>query len=128
MGRFGSGCAPALPGSRTRQNMSNANKSLSNTWWRPSMAKSTCTIFDEAGFGKEPYIPYSWQDRGSVAKTPGRAGKRINVIGAYSLMAGNIQTEMFDRNIKSDDVVAFLDKLSEKREKPLVVMVDNASI
>ncbi len=92
------------------------------------MAKSTCTIFDEAGFGREPYIPYSWQDRGTVAKMPGRAGKRINVIGAYSLMAGNIQTEMFDRNIKSVDVVAFLDKLGEKLEKPLVVMVDNASI
>ena len=90
--------------------------------------KSTCTIFDEAGFGREPYIPYSWQDRGSVAKIPGRAGKRINVIGAYSMMAGNIQTEMFDRNIKSDDVVAFLDKLSEKLEKSSVVMVDNASI
>ncbi len=92
------------------------------------MARSTCTIFDEAGFGREPYIPYSWQDRGTAAKIPGRAGKRINVIGAYSLMAGNIQTEMFDRTIKSDDVVAFLDKLSDKLEKPLVVMVDNASI
>lgn len=92
------------------------------------MAKSTCTIFDEAGFGREPCIAYSWQDRGAVAKIPGRTGKRINVIGAYSLMAGNIQTEMFDRSIESGDVVAFLDKLSEKLEKPLVVMVDNASI
>ncbi len=92
------------------------------------MAKSTCTIFDEAGFGREPYIPYSWQDRGTVVKIPGRAGKRINVIGVYSLMAGNIRTEMFERNINSDDVVAFLDKLSEKLEKPSVVMVDNATI
>jgi len=92
------------------------------------MARSTCPIFDEAGFGREPCIPYSWQDRGAVAKIPGRAGKRINVIGAYSLMAGSIQTEMFDRSVKSDDVVAFLDRLGEKLEKPLVVVLDNASI
>jgi len=43
-------------------------------------------------------------------------------------MAGNIQTEMFDRNIKSDDVVAFLSALGETLEKPRVVIVDNASI
>lgn len=43
-------------------------------------------------------------------------------------MAANIQADMFDRNIKSDDVIGFLDKLREKHEKPLVVVVDNASI
>lgn len=35
---------------------------------------------------------------------------------------------MFDRNITSDDVIAFLDELSGKLEKPSVVILDNASI
>lgn len=61
-------------------------------------------------------------------KIPCREGKRINVLGAYSLMAGNLQAEMFDRSVKSDDVIGFLDKLCEKLEKPLVMVIDNASI
>jgi transposase len=84
--------------------------------------------FDEAGFGRAPSLPYSWQDKGTVMKIPCREGKRINVMGAYSLRAGDIQVEMFDRNIKSDDVIAYLDKLCERLTKPSVLVIDNASI
>jgi|CXWL01.1.fsa_nt_gi transposase len=84
--------------------------------------------FDESGFGRTPYIPYAWQDRGTTLEVPCREGKRINVMGAYSLMAGDIQVEMLDRNITSADVISYFDKLSERLEKFSVLVIDNASI
>ena len=36
---------------------------------------------DQSGFGRSPYIPYAWQDKGSTIEVPCREGKRINVMG-----------------------------------------------
>jgi transposase len=83
---------------------------------------------DQSGFGRTPCIPYAWQDRGSVIAVPCRAGKRINVMGVYSLTKGMLQAEITDKNITSATVVGFLDKLSETIEKFTVVVLDNASI
>lgn len=84
--------------------------------------------FDESGFGRAPYITYAWQERGSTLDVPCREGKRINVMGAFSLMAGDIQAEMSDKNLASVDVIGYLDRLSERLEKFSVVVMDNASI
>ncbi len=85
-------------------------------------------FFDESGFGRTPYIPYAWQGKATTLTVPCREGKRINVMGAYALMAGDTQAELFDRNIASVDVIAYLDKLSERIEKFSVLVIDNASI
>ena len=83
---------------------------------------------DQSGFGRTPYIPYAWQDKGSVIGLPCRKGKRINIMGLYSLMEGTLQAEITDENITSDKVIDFLDEFSRKIKKFTVVVLDNASI
>jgi transposase len=83
---------------------------------------------DQSGFGRTPYIPYAWQDRGSTTAVPCRAGKRINVMGIYSLMRGTLQAEIPDKSITSDKVIGFLDDFSKTVTKFTVVVLDNASI
>jgi transposase len=83
---------------------------------------------DQSGFGRTPYIPYAWQDRGSTIEVPCREGKRINVMGIYSLMNGTLHAEITDKNITSKEVVNFLDDFSKTVTKFTVVALDNASI
>jgi hypothetical protein len=35
--------------------------------------------FDESGFTLDPYIPYAWQEPGTVIEIPARKSGRINV-------------------------------------------------
>src|SRR5207302_8189872 len=37
--------------------------------------------FDESGFTLDPYIPYAWQEPGSVIEIPAAKGTRINIVG-----------------------------------------------
>ena len=83
---------------------------------------------DQSGFGRTPYIPYAWQDRGSTIAVPCREGRRINVMGIYSLTQGTLQAEITDKNITSDKVVEFLEDFSKTVTKFTVVVLDNASI
>jgi transposase len=83
---------------------------------------------DQSGFGRTPYIPYAWQDRGSTIAVPCREGKRINVMGMYSLMKGTLHAEITDKSITSARVVDFLGDFSKTVTKFTVVVLDNASI
>ena len=37
--------------------------------------------FDESGFTLDPYIPYAWQEPGTVIEIPATKGTRINLVG-----------------------------------------------
>jgi len=82
----------------------------------------------QSGFGRTPCIPYAWQDRGSTIEVPCREGKRINVMGMYSLMDGTLHAEVTDENITSAKVVDFLEEFVKTVKKFTVVVLDNASI
>jgi transposase len=83
---------------------------------------------DESGFGRSPYIPYAWQDKGATIELPCRDGNRINVMGMYSLMEGTLHVEMTDKNMSSAKVVDFLEEFGKTVKKFTVVVLDNASI
>lgn len=83
---------------------------------------------DESGFGRSPYIPYAWQDKGTVMELPCRNGKRINILGLYSLMKGTLHAEIMDKNITSLKVIDFLEAFSETLTRFTVVVIDNAKI
>jgi transposase len=83
---------------------------------------------DQSGFGRAPYMAHAWQDRGRTLALPCRQGKRINVMGLFSLMGGTLRTEMTARNVTSADVIGFLDRFSETLAKLTVVVMDKASI
>ena len=84
--------------------------------------------FDQSGFGREPPIPYAWQDQGVTLVLPSRTGSRINVMGLYSLMQGTLEWEIHTRSITSEDVIDFFDACAERISKPTVIVLDNASI
>jgi transposase len=83
---------------------------------------------DQSGFGRSPYIPYAWQDRGATMGVPCREGKRINILGLYSLMQGTLHAEMTDESITHVKVIDFLEKFSKTVTKFTVVVLDNASV
>ena len=85
---------------------------------------------DESGFGRTPYIPYAWQDkgRGGCETLPCRDGARINVLGLYSLTEGKLRSEMSTGKMTAGKVVRFLDEFAEAVKKMTVVVIDNASI
>jgi len=83
---------------------------------------------DQSGFGRTPYIPYAWQDKGTTIEVPCREGDRINVMGIYSLMRGTLHAEITSENITSAKVIDFLDDFSKTVTKFTVVTLDNASI
>jgi transposase len=83
---------------------------------------------DQSGFGRTPYIPYAWQDVGSTLRVPCRAGKRINILGLYSLMQGTLVADITDQSLTSTHVVDVLDAYSKTVQKFTVVVLDNASI
>jgi transposase len=85
-------------------------------------------FMDETGFGRVPYIPYAWQDKGATMALPCRDGKRINIIGLHSFSEGTLRAEMIDKNVTSAAVVEFFDKFSQTLNKFTVVVIDNASI
>jgi transposase len=83
---------------------------------------------DQSGFGRTPYIPYAWQDKGVTLGVPCREGKRINLMAMYSLMEGTLRAEMSDKSITSAEVVDFLDEFSRTVSRFTVVVLDNASV
>jgi len=83
---------------------------------------------DESGFGRTPYIPYGWQDKGACTALPCRDGARINVLGLYSLVEGELRSEMSTGKMTACKVARFLDEFAETVKKMTVVVIDNASI
>jgi len=85
-------------------------------------------FMDETGFGRVPYIPYAWQDKGAAMALPCREGKRISIIGIYSFTEGTLKAEMTDKKVTSAAIVDFFDRFSRDIKKFTVVVIDNASI
>jgi transposase len=85
-------------------------------------------FMDETGFGRVPYIPYAWQDKGATMALPCREGKRINIIGIYSFTEGTLKAKMTDKKVTSAAIVEFFDTFSQTLGKFTVVVIDNASI
>jgi transposase len=84
---------------------------------------------DEAGFDQVSPNSYAWTDIGQEHRHQIDAyrGSRINVIAA--IFSNGRATANFSKNtMKALDVAAFLRGLAEGLTKPLVVVLDNASI
>src|SRR5437870_3630768 len=83
--------------------------------------------FDESGFTLDPYIPYAWQEAGSVIELPATKGSRINVLGLMN-RKNELYPYLFDQSINTSVVVACLNDFCKKIKKKTVVVMDNSSI
>jgi hypothetical protein len=82
---------------------------------------------DESGFTLDPYIPYAWQEAGSVIEIPATKGCRINVVGLMN-RKNELYPYLFDQSIHTSVVVACLNDFCKKIKKKTVGVLDNSSI
>src|SRR6266487_4115191 len=83
--------------------------------------------FDESGFTLDPYIPYAWQEAGSVIEIPATKGSRINVLGLMN-RKNELYPYLFDQSINTSVVVACLNDFGKNIKKKTVIVMDNSSI
>ena len=83
--------------------------------------------FDESGFTLDPYIPYAWQEPGTVIEIPATKGTRINIVGLMN-RKNDLHPYMFEQSINTSVIVACLNDFCQKIKKKTMVVMDNASI
>ena len=82
---------------------------------------------DESGFSLAPPVRSAWTLRGKTHKTQPQKAGRLNVMGAM-LSYGGLYLSGTWGTITSLAFAGFLSQLIKRTAKPLVVVVDNASI
>jgi transposase len=82
---------------------------------------------DASGFTLDPYIPYAWQEAGSVIEIPAEKGSRINVVGLRN-RKNTLYPYVFEQSINTSVVVACLNDFCKNIKKKTVVVMDNSSI
>jgi transposase len=82
---------------------------------------------DESGFTLDPYIPYAWQESGTVIELPATKGTRINVLG-FMNRKNDLHPYMFEQSINTSVVVACLNDFCQRIKKKTIVIMDNSSI
>ena len=83
--------------------------------------------FDESGFTLDPYIPYAWQEPGTVIEIPATKGGRINMVGLMN-RKNDLHPYMFEQTINTSVIVACLNDFCRKIKKKTIVVMDNSSI
>jgi transposase len=83
--------------------------------------------FDESGFTLDPYIPYAWQEPGTVIEIPATKGTRINIVGLMN-RKNDLHPYMFEQSINTSVIVACLNDFCQKIKKKTMVVMDNSSL
>lgn len=83
--------------------------------------------FDEAGFSLQPSVPYAWQRVGERLELGSAHGSRQNVLGFFNLHH-QFHSFAFEGSIDSHVVIHCFDLFNQRREKPALVLIDNAPI
>ncbi|WP_051299724.1 IS630 family transposase [Methylobacter luteus] len=82
---------------------------------------------DEAGFAPQPPNRSAWTKRGETHAVTAKRAQRLNVIGAL-LSSGELMLAKLWKSVNGLWFFGFLMALVERINKPLVVILDNASI
>jgi hypothetical protein len=82
---------------------------------------------DEAGFAPQPPNRSAWTKRGEAHAVTAKRAQRLNVIGAL-LSSGELMLAKLWQSVNGLWFFGFLMALVERINKPLVVILDNASI
>jgi len=82
---------------------------------------------DEAGFAPQPPNRSAWTKRGETHAVTAKRARRLHVIGAL-LSSGQLVMTKLWQSVNGLWFFAFLMSLIERIKKPMVVILDNASI
>jgi transposase len=83
--------------------------------------------YDEAGFTLQPSIPYAWQLVGERLELASAHGPRQNVLGFFNLH-NQFHSFAFQGPIDTGTVIHCFDLFNNLRQKPALVIIDNAPI
>jgi len=72
--------------------------------------------FDEAGFTLDPYIPYAWQEPGTVIEIPAQKYGRMNVLG-FMNRKNDLPPFIFEQSVHTGVVIACCEALSKTLKK-----------
>ena len=93
--------------------------------------KIEVAYLDESGFSVKHPTVYAWTEIGKVhLMDASKNGARLNVIGAF-MSSGHLESTQFTGSATSDTVIDFIEDFSKKYDdenKPLTIILDNASI
>ena len=82
---------------------------------------------DEAGFSAVHPNRSAWAERGTCHLIEAKRGKRLNVLAAL-LSSGQMLSAKYWENTTAEVFIGFLGWLRQQVDKPLTVILDNASI
>ena len=82
---------------------------------------------DEAGFAAVHPNRSAWTECGKCHLVEAKRGKRLNVLAAF-LSSGKVLSAKYWENTTADVFVGFLHWIKQQVDKPLTVILDNASI
>ena len=82
---------------------------------------------DESGFCLIPCIPYGWQPLGQYLGLLSQMSERLNVLG-FLRRNGDLESYVSKQTINSDVVIMCIEQYFLEREKPVFIVMDNASI
>src|SRR5262249_31704229 len=94
---------------------------------REDQGKIDLYYFDESGFTLDPYIPYAWQEPGTVIEIPATKWTRINIVGLMN-RKNDLHPYMFEQSINTAVIVTCFDDCCEKMKKKTIGVMDNSSI
>jgi transposase len=83
--------------------------------------------FDESGFTLDPYIPYAWQEPGTVIEIPAQKYGRMNVLG-FMNRKNDLHPFIVEQSVHTGVVIACFEEFSKTLKKKTVVIMDNASV
>ncbi len=121
--------APLAKKKRDEVKFSQAKQQLTDLKEQAARGEIDLAFADEAGFDEVSPNSYAWTQIGQEHRHQIEAhrGSRINVIAAI-FSNGSVSANFSKKTMKAFDVAAFLRGLAENITKPLVVVLDNASI
>ena len=90
-------------------------------------AEIELAYLDEAGFSAVHPNRSAWAERGTCHLIEAKRGKRLNVLAAL-LSSGKVLSAKYWENTTADVFIGFLGWLRQQVDKPLTVILDNASI
>src|SRR2546422_283445 len=117
----------SLKSLRDPEEFSKCQRELAALQKQEDQGKIDLYYFDESGFTLEPYIPYAWQEPGTVIEIPATKGTRINIVG-FMNRKNDLHPYMFEQSINTSVVVACLNDFCQRIKKKTMVIMDNSSI
>lgn len=81
--------------------------------------------YDEAGFTREPVVPYAWQLQGETLELPAGHGPRLNVLAFFN-RDHDFHPFIFEGSVDSALVLACFDQFAATITQPTVVVIDQA--